>query len=63
MCNHPKVEQDSNVFGALVDMLGSKNEVARQELNIQGHPVGIRSGCFLWPTNFDPVWLQTVMDF
>jgi len=24
---------------------------------VEGHPQGIRNGWFMWPLNFDPVWL------
>ena len=27
------------------------------ELIVHGHPHGIRNGWFLWPVDFDPVWL------
>jgi len=47
MCHHPKVKQDSNVFGAQVDMLSGKNNVAAKELAIKGNPHGIRSGWFI----------------
>jgi len=25
--------------------------------NVEGHKIGIRRGWFVWPHNFDPVWL------
>ena len=56
-CNHPKVKQDSNPFGAMVDALSGKNNDAAKELKIVGDPRGIKKGWFLWPANFDPVWL------
>jgi len=62
-CNHPKVKQDDSMFGALADLLGGKNEEARQELNIKGDPHGIHSGWFMWPANFDPVWLRNCDGF
>jgi hypothetical protein len=24
---------------------------------VDGHPQGIRNGWFMWPINFDPIWL------
>lgn len=27
-------------------------------LGIRGHPHGIKMGWFMWPVNFDPVWLE-----
>ena len=56
-CNHPTVKQDSNEFGALVDMLAGKNRGVAQYLGIEGHEIGIRRGWFMWPANFDPIWL------
>ena len=55
-CNHPKITQDSNAFGALMDMMAGNNIEAAKELEIEGDPHGIRSGWFMWPANFDPVW-------
>lgn len=51
-CHYPGVESD--------DFLGFFNPNNRQimlELNIEADPHGIRNGWFLWPANFDPVWL------
>lgn len=28
-----------------------------EKLNIKAHPHGVRNGWFMWPVNFDPVWL------
>ena len=33
------------------------NKTDMFELNIKGHPHGIRNGWFMWPVNFDPTWL------
>lgn len=30
---------------------------------VKGNPHGIRSGWFLWPLNFDPVWLESCDGF
>lgn len=30
---------------------------------VSGNPHGIRSGWFLWPLNFDPVWLESCDGF
>ena len=57
-CDHPKVKQDSNSFGALVDMISGKNMGAARELKIQSHPTGLKRGWFMWPANFDPIWLE-----
>jgi len=57
-CQHPEVKVDSNPIGALVDMMSGKTIEAAKKLHIKGNPHGIRSGWFMWPANFDPVWLQ-----
>ena len=62
-CCHPSVKQDSNPFGALVEMLQGKNNEAAKTLGISGHETGIRRGWFMWPANFDPVWLNTCNGF
>lgn len=31
---------------------------AAQALNIEGEPHGIANGWFIWPVNFDPIWLR-----
>ena len=33
------------------------------ECNIQGNQHGIKSGWFMWPFNFDPVWLENCDGF
>jgi len=38
-------------------------ENAVEKLGIQGSPHGIRNGWFMWPFNFDPVWLQNCNGF
>jgi hypothetical protein len=62
-CKHPEVKVDDNPFGALVDMLGGKTQEAARKLNIKGNPQGIRNGWFMWPANFDPVWLENCDGF
>ena len=39
-CNHPKVAQDSNVFGALMDMIAGKSIGAAIELSIKARKKG-----------------------
>lgn len=62
-CNHPKVIQDSNVFGALMGMMAGKSIEVAKELEIEGDPHGIKNGWFLWPASFDPVWLVSCNGF
>ena len=62
-CNHPKVEQNDNVFGALAEMFSGKNNDAAKALGIKGNPSGIRRGWFKWPAEFDPTWLVSCSGF
>ena len=34
-----------------------------QTAKVEGNPVGIRRGWFLWPLNFDPAWLVSCDGF
>lgn len=36
---------------------------AAMKLGVRGHKDGIRMGWFLWPVNFDPVWLEQCNGF
>ena len=40
-----------------------RNPKTARELNIRADYHGIRSGWFLWPANFDPVWLENCDGF
>ena len=63
-CNHPLLgEKDNNPFGAMVQMMGGKFKEAIHTLEIRGNPQGIRNGWFMWPANFDPVWLENCLGY
>lgn len=63
-CNHPLLgKKDDNPFGAMAQMLTGRFRAAAQKLNVKAHPQGVRSGWFMWPANFDPVWLQNCDGF
>ena len=36
---------------------------SNRKANVEGNNYGIRSGWFLWPFNFDPVWLESCDGF
>jgi hypothetical protein len=66
-CNHPaavKLISANPMFG-LIGLYGRRSGVqvlpgisaAVQELNLRAVPRGIQMGWFIWPVNFDPVWL------
>lgn len=31
--------------------------------SVTGNPYGIKSGWFMWPLNFDPIWLKSCNGF
>jgi len=63
-CVHPTIgKQDSNEFAALSQMLSGHFGDAANQLHITAHGHGMRSGWFMWPVNFDPVWLATCDGF
>lgn len=62
-CVHPEVKQNQNPFAAMADTLAGKNDEAIKKLNIKANPIGVKKGWFLWPGNFDPVWLISCNGF
>ncbi len=56
-CTYPGTSSD------MFDMLMPENLVLKEKLNIKGDVHGIRSGWFMWPVNFDPVWLENCDGF
>ena len=69
-CVHPSLERVSN--DPLINVLGMLSSVGRElpfslglaragqgskELNIKASPHGVKQGWFIFPVNFDPVWL------
>lgn len=63
-CVHPAIGGDSGdlIMGLATLLSGGFND-AIKKLNIAADPHGVRSGWFLWPANFDPVWLQNCDGF
>jgi len=56
-CNYPGT--DTNMFS----FFAPQNRVITKRLNIKADLHGVRSGWFLWPVNFDPVWLENCDGF
>lgn len=54
-CNHPEAKTESGLLYVLSGQSGS--------LNIKGNTHGIKSGWFIWPLDFDPVWLENCDGF
>lgn len=70
-CVHPDSgnKGDDPLMG-LVAMLGKRmgpthgiESLGSDKLGISGDPHGVRSGWFMWPINFDPVWLKSCNGF
>lgn len=58
MCAHEKgCGDESNPFIAVANIFSRKNKTDPKGLGIEADPYGMRMGWFLWPFNFDPVWL------
>ena len=63
-CKHPKIED--NPLGELMAILGysiGDSASAAEELNIRANPHGVKMGWFMWPVNFDPIWLENCDGF
>jgi len=52
-CTHPSL----NAADEILSLLGVSSP-ALKELKIEGDPHGIEMGWFIWPVNFDPIWLK-----
>ena len=62
-CVHPKIKEDPmGTFFAITGIGGGRSSAA-DELNIRANPHGVQSGWFMWPMNFDPVWLENCDGF
>ncbi len=66
-CQHPAVKADAIVNDPAVQLIGvlgrrsghtSVPSTASRTLHICAAEQGIRRGWFIWPVNFDPVWLE-----
>ena len=58
LCAHPAAKATSSIRSVAM----STGEAAA-ELHVIGNAHGIRSGWFMWPANFDPVWLENCDGF
>jgi len=47
----------------LFDYFSPENRDNAEALKIRGNQHGVRSGWFIWPVNFDPVWLENCDGF
>lgn len=61
-CKHPKLPSE-DFLSALIALIEGEYTKAAGELNIQANPYGVKSGWFMWPANFDPIWLRNCNGF
>jgi hypothetical protein len=47
----------------MFDFFNPKNQENAKKLNIKANAIGVRGGWFMWPVNFDPVWLENCDGF
>lgn len=69
-CHHPATASVlTNPQAQLIGLIGRRSGVtlfpstAANELRIEGAVHGIVNGWFIWPVNFDPVWLVNCEGF
>jgi hypothetical protein len=68
-CHHPAfAAAHDDPLGALFGLLGKRGPLAQSQITadeckVEGHLHGIRSGWFVHPYNFDPVWLKSCTGF
>ena len=49
---------------AVMFMTGARSlETSDKSFSIEGNPHGIKNGWFVWPIDFDPVWVETCTGF
>lgn len=47
----------------MFDFITKGNSANVKKLNIKANSHGVRMGWFMWPINFDPVWLENCDGF
>lgn len=68
-CVHPSnAEINDNPMMNIMAILGGVSRIPAftmegGELGVKGNEHGIRRGWFIWPMNFDPVWLEACNGF
>lgn len=61
-CINPRNTVQSNMESIILFIMG-KNRSSPNGVNVTANPHGIKSGWFIYPENFDPVWLETCDGF
>lgn len=62
-CRHPLVDNNALMVDIIIGVIQGRYLEAERELHITAHKTGVQKGWFLWPANFDPVWLLTCRGF
>lgn len=62
-CKHPVLGDNQDFFNLLDLVVTGKAKKAAGELNIRALSQGVRNGWFMWPANFDPIWLTNCDGF
>lgn len=57
-CNHPNIFDADKLLAPMLVLQGI-TPPSMKRMNVSADQHGIANGWFLWPTNFDPVWLET----
>lgn len=61
-CLHPKIGTADQMLSPLM-LINGLSSGAVKRLNITANARGIKHGWFMWPINFDPVWLESCDGF
>lgn len=54
-CKHPLLSETDRLLAAMTIVAGHRIP----HTNVSGSAHGIRNGWFMWPLNYDPVWLES----
>lgn len=61
-CVNPKIGELGSI-AKLAALFGGDPQLYVEGMTVEGDPHGIRRGWFMWPFNFDPVWLKSCDGF
>ena len=66
-CEHPKLKEKYGDFHSQLQLIAvvanGATGVQVNPLGVTGDPHGIKNGWFMWPMNFDPIWLRSCDGF
>lgn len=62
-CVHPEIKKNvtEEMYAALG--IGGISSPSAAKFKIQANSHGVQQGWFMWPVNFDPVWLENCDGF